>query len=134
MVQFGVPRKEKSLISLTPLIDVVFILLVFFMLATNFTKWHAIELSFGEPASVIDVEKKATLIKVINNNTLMVKEIRYTFADIEKMLKNKLQKDIDHAVLLQPTDDVSLQEIVTIMEKLRYLIGDNISLANAADR
>ncbi len=30
------PRRRRSLISLTPLIDVVFILLVFFMLASSF--------------------------------------------------------------------------------------------------
>ncbi|OOC09384.1 ExbD/TolR family protein, partial [Thioalkalivibrio halophilus] len=39
----GRPRR-RNLISLTPLIDVVFILLVFFMLASSFLDWRAVEL------------------------------------------------------------------------------------------
>ena len=38
-------RRRRSLISLTPLIDVVFILLIFFMLASSFSTEEAIELS-----------------------------------------------------------------------------------------
>jgi biopolymer transport protein ExbD len=33
---------RRAVVSLTPLIDVVFILLVFFMLASSFVKWRAI--------------------------------------------------------------------------------------------
>ena len=38
-------QKKRPLISLTPLIDVVFILLVFFMLASSFLDWRSIDLS-----------------------------------------------------------------------------------------
>src|SRR3546814_13707697 len=44
----GRPRRRAS-ISLTPLIDVVFILLIFFMLATSFVDDRAIEV--GAPAA-----------------------------------------------------------------------------------
>ena len=39
------PRRRRSPISLTPLIDVVFILLVFFMLASSFLDWRSITLA-----------------------------------------------------------------------------------------
>ena len=37
--------RRRALIGLTPLIDVVFILLVFFMLASSFLDWRAIDLT-----------------------------------------------------------------------------------------
>ncbi|MGK0476314.1 MAG: biopolymer transport protein ExbD, partial [Oleispira sp.] len=40
--------KQRNLISLTPLIDVVFILLVFFMLTSSFVEWKFIDLGIGE--------------------------------------------------------------------------------------
>jgi len=43
-------RRRRSLISLTPLIDVVFILLVFYMLASSFTDWRALPLAIGAAA------------------------------------------------------------------------------------
>ena len=44
-MQFGQQRPTGRLISLTPLIDVVFILLVFFMLASSFLDWRSIDLT-----------------------------------------------------------------------------------------
>lgn len=41
------PGRRPVRISLTPLIDVVFILLVFFMLATRLSDWRALPLSVG---------------------------------------------------------------------------------------
>ncbi len=35
------PPRRRRLVSLTPLIDVVFILLIFFMLASSFVEWQA---------------------------------------------------------------------------------------------
>jgi hypothetical protein len=35
------PRRRRALISMTPLIDVVFILLIFFMLASSFLNWRS---------------------------------------------------------------------------------------------
>lgn len=41
----AISGRRRPLISLTPLIDVVFILLVFFMLASSFLDWRAIDLT-----------------------------------------------------------------------------------------
>ena len=38
---------RRSSISLTPLIDVVFILLLFFMLTSSFVQWRAVDLSLS---------------------------------------------------------------------------------------
>ena len=51
-------------ISLTPIIDVVFILLIFFMLATNFQSFNKTEIQISnESASVSQSDKKIFLIE-----------------------------------------------------------------------
>ena len=65
-MHLSAPRK-KSLVNLTPLIDVVFILLIFFMLASNFIQWHYIELSVGD-ASDIDIDYEKISIISINSD------------------------------------------------------------------
>ncbi|MES1938746.1 biopolymer transport protein ExbD/TolR [Salinisphaera sp. T5B8] len=62
-------ERRKHSISLTPLIDVVFILLVFFMLATSFTDWRPITLATGTseaapgdtPPAVVRVDADGSL-------------------------------------------------------------------------
>ncbi|WP_041766464.1 ExbD/TolR family protein [Psychromonas ingrahamii] len=53
--------KRKQAISLTPFIDVVFILLLFCMLSSNFAKWQAIRL----PASAASQQASNELFRVI---------------------------------------------------------------------
>jgi biopolymer transport protein ExbD len=42
--------RRRQVISLTPLIDVVFILLLFFMLSSSFMQWRQIDLSAAQAA------------------------------------------------------------------------------------
>ena len=49
-------RSRRKGISLTPLIDVVFILLMFFMMTSTFTRWKAVYLRF--PVAGPDVDPK----------------------------------------------------------------------------
>ena len=49
-------RRRRRLIGLAPLIDVVFILLLFFMLTTNFTRWR--ELPFDLPAAASELSPR----------------------------------------------------------------------------
>lgn len=50
-MQFGSDRPKRRLVSLTPMIDVVFLLLVFFMLASRFADERAVALTSGGGAS-----------------------------------------------------------------------------------
>ena len=58
------PRRRRPLISLTPLIDVVFILLVFFLLASSFLDWRAIDLSAPAEAAAGASVQGALLVEV----------------------------------------------------------------------
>lgn len=49
-------RSRRKGISLMPLIDMVFILLTFFMLTSTFTRWKAVDLRF--PVAGPDVDPK----------------------------------------------------------------------------
>ncbi|WP_373510748.1 ExbD/TolR family protein, partial [Thiocapsa sp.] len=51
-MRFESPAPRRRLIGLTPLIDVVFILLVFFMLASSLVKWQALEMEAPASAAV----------------------------------------------------------------------------------
>ena len=54
------PRRRP--ISLTPLIDVVFILLMFFMLTSAFTRWKAVDLRLPTTSSDTSPKKPQALL------------------------------------------------------------------------
>ncbi len=60
-------KAKKPAIGLTPLIDVVFILLIFFMLVMNFQRYQVQDISVAQRA-VIAEQSDALIIEIINSN------------------------------------------------------------------
>ena len=61
-------NRRRNLISLTPLIDVVFILLVFFMLASSFLDWRSITLDPPKQTGGSPSLEQAVLIASVLRN------------------------------------------------------------------
>ncbi len=67
-------------ISLTPLIDVVFILLVFFMLETTFRQEGGVELLSGQPGSASG-GTVASVFELFDERTIWVDGVRRPYAE-----------------------------------------------------
>ena len=67
------PLKPRTRLSLTPLIDVVFLLLLFFMLATQFEKYQSIDLVFPSSNSEEKpLDLKPTIIQLLANEKVLI--------------------------------------------------------------
>ncbi|WP_193164143.1 ExbD/TolR family protein [Microbulbifer hainanensis] len=65
-MQFRRQAKEQDGVNLTPLIDVVFLLLIFFMVSTTFTKESHLELNLPEAAGT-QVEEQPKTVEILIN-------------------------------------------------------------------
>jgi len=63
-VKFPRPRQEEISVNLTPLIDVVFLLLIFFMVSTTFTRETQLSLTLPE-AQGMPPESPAQAVEVL---------------------------------------------------------------------
>ena len=89
------PRKYHSM-DLTPLIDVVFLLLIFFMVATNFSKFSSMDIKV--PKSTVENKNTAieTIEVLLNSNKIL--NIRITTNGIvenQEVLENNLNQKIN---------------------------------------
>jgi len=62
--------RRKTIISLTPLIDVVFILLVFFMLASSFMDWRTLSLDTRAARAPAAASEATPFVVQIRGETL----------------------------------------------------------------
>tara|TARA_B100001769_G_C21978513_1_gene526195 strand:- start:317 stop:754 length:438 start_codon:yes stop_codon:yes gene_type:complete len=103
-------------ISLTPVIDVVFILLIFFMLATNFQSFNKTEINLSnESASISQSDKRIYLIEfnkklefTLNKQTLSQRKIIAAILDSKK-------NDEEYMVVLKGSKDTDIQDILNII-------------------
>lgn len=121
------PRRRRNLIGLTPLIDVVFILLMFFMLASSFLDWRAIELDPPQRAGSGEAMTGATLVEVRASGLRLAGE-PIELPTLVQRLREQADNDPDRRVLIRPAEGVSLQRTVDVLDRLDTADIDNVSL------
>ncbi len=125
--------QRRPLISLTPLIDVVFILLVFFMLASSFLDWRAIDLNAPAQTAAGSSVEGALLVEVgsedlrLSGETMSLETLAARVA--ERVAVNPEQK-----VLVKPASGVPLQGAVEILDGLTSAGVIDLSLIRGARR
>jgi biopolymer transport protein ExbD len=127
----GIPARRRSLISLTPLIDVVFILLVFFMLASSFADWRAIDLTPPATAGEGEPMTGAVLIDVRADGVRM-SGVRVTPEQLRLLAERHVSRDADRLFIVRPVAGVELQAAIDVMDSLSVAGVERMSLAAGA--
>lgn len=121
-VHSGPPRLsnrpgKRLKISMTPLIDVVFILLVFFMLASNFEIWQSIRLTSTGNAGVASDAEGALLLDVTPDGPRLSGRL-LNMDELALELHDRLQKKPDQHVLLKPSPGIDMQKMISLIDLL----------------
>lgn len=110
-------KRRRALIALAPLIDVVFILLVFFMLASSFLDWHSIDLSPPVQGTAAAPMEGALLVEVRPDGLRLSGESMSLDA-LGERLRQRVAARPEQRVLVQPAPGVTLQEAVHVLDRL----------------
>ena len=115
--------------NLTPLIDVVFILLIFFMLASNFIRWQSLELSVGEPDEILIDHQQVSNIHIFKNGKFALNDEVMPLDQVITYVRKNILADQNHPVVIQPEKGSHVQSLVNALDRLEITAGTNISLA-----
>ena len=123
-------RRKAGRLSLTPLIDCVFILLVFFMLQTNFLRPRAIE--FSQTAGSANSSSNSTMIAVElhQNGSLWLNGSESSLDGLRGYASN-LSDTNNTRVMLAVDPEVVLQSAVDVMDLFNQFGVFNISMSAA---
>lgn len=121
-------RPSRRLISLTPLIDVVFILLVFFMLASSFTEWRTIHLNMPADTGASTGAVSPLIVLVRRDGRLELNDEILSQEDLVQRLTLVLRNDPDRPVLINPEEGTTLGKVVDVLNQLAANGIENITL------
>lgn len=125
------PRRKRS-VSLTPLIDVVFNLLLFFMLASSLAKWSGLELATGsEAASNSDIP--AADVYLLGDGQLRYQDQRYLLNELADQLSSELKAERISSVILRAEGGVRLHELINSFDQLGHAGIQALALGETAD-
>ena len=126
-------RRGAVPISLTPLIDVVFILLVFFMLATSLLDWRAIELNVPVRTAALMSMEGALVVEIRPEGVRLAGE-KIPSGSLPSRIREHLLRKPRRRVVVKPASGVTLQEAVRVLDALTAAGVEDLSLVRGRER
>ena len=121
-------------ISLTPIIDVVFILLIFFMLASNFNKIGELEMDMSKESNqASDEDMKVIKLTVQKGGSVMSSDKIYDDNELLTMVRLATKEVDRYTIILTARDDVTYQRYLTVMNLLKKNKIENVTIGIKAN-
>ena len=130
-MDFGEHERAKSQLSIAPLIDVVFLLLVFFMLAGSFIRQTAFDLAMGQrplPGEATAVVTGPLLVRVADNGRITLNGLVLPLDQLGGELLGRSDGDAERKVTLRAGGGVAVQRLVSVMDRITGAGFHNIRL------
>ena len=120
------PRNNDEVeLNLTPLIDVVFLLLIFFMVSTTFVKESEIKLDLPEASTAAVPEEKGIVkISIDSKGRYFVNEVPLVNSQsetIEKAIKEAAADNKDPTIVINADAQTTHQSVVSVLDAARRL-------------
>lgn len=132
-MKFQRPQKEEVSVNLTPLIDVVFLLLIFFMVTTTFTRESNLLINLpeaqGQPADTTAEQIEILVSRggtyAVNGRTL----VNSSLDTLKQAVTEVSANDASIPLLITADADSTHQAVVTAMDAVSQLGFNRISIA-----
>lgn len=132
-MDFQAPEHIKPELNIVTLVDVVLLLLIFFMLTTNFVLQSGIEVNLPQAAPTKVESTKEITITVTKDNKLYINQKEVSFKKLPAMLENTLKDEKGQKLLVVRADKEVLHgTVVNIMDLCKRLGVENLAIATEA--
>lgn len=136
-MNFRVRPKEEIEINLAPLIDAVFLLLIFFMVTTTFNYHAELRVDLPEASAEPDTQQQRPLELVIdaqnryylNGHALVNTQPATLRAALQEMMAESEQPARDMAMIIRADGRSSHQAVITVMDSAARVGLTRLSIA-----
>ena len=122
-------KKKNIKINIIPLIDIIFLMLVFFMLATNFSEKKEISFKLKQNIETLNYDQE-NLIIYIKSNSFVINENLIKNSQIEEKVISYWNTKIYKNIIILNDDNSNLQKLIFILDILKKNQIKNVSFAD----
>ena len=113
------PEEEAQAIDLTPMLDVVFIMLIFFIVTATFIKETGIEVNRPEATTWEEKKRASILIAVNSNNEIWIDKSRVDPRGVRQAVERLLAENPNGTVVIQSDSEASIELLVDVTNAAR---------------
>ena len=127
-------RKQKDVgIEMGPLMDIVFILLIFFVVTSSFTRETGVDVTKPQAQSASQLEKENLLIAITREGTIHMNERQVDLASLQDILKQSLAKAPDREAVVIADKESETGVLVQVIDMCNLAGVKKVSIAAQAE-
>lgn len=120
---------EDTGVDLTPMLDVVFIMLIFFIVTTSFVKESGVEFNRPSAATAQKKDKASIFVGINSNNEVMIEkriiDVRSVRANIERLHA----ETPEGSIVVQADESAKTGVLVKVVDQIRAAGVKDVSVA-----
>jgi len=122
-------QQEEATVDISPLIDMVFILLIFFMVTTTFVKDMKLELDRPSAASASTASTKAIRVFIDQFGEVYVDNQPVRVYSLQSKLRDMLRISTEKSVLVVTDENVAAKLVLEVVDQTRLAGATDVGVA-----
>jgi len=122
-------KQEVDNVDLTPMIDMVFILLIFFMVTTTFVKDMKLDINRPAASSASKTDTKTVKVYIDNQRQVYIDNQPVQLWAIQSKLRDLLRSSSDKSVLVVSDDTIPVETLIDVVDECRMSGAKDIAVS-----
>lgn len=125
---------EEAEINITPMLDIVFIMLIFFIVTTSFVKESGLEVSrpSNSPPKQVEQKKGPIVVKIDASSNITIKGRMLEPKAVEANLEREHAEKPDSNLIVAAHPDADTEALVTVLDAASAVNIAGVSVATSS--
>lgn len=128
--QFLMNEEEESQIDMTPMLDVVFIMLIFFIVTSTFVKEAGVDVTRPQADTAMEAESNSIQIGISASNQVFMDNREIDRRAIRANVERGMAESPGAAVIIVADRDSNTDTLIRVMDQARLAGAASISVAS----
>ena len=121
---------DESAVDLTPMLDVVFIMLIFFIVTATFIKEAGVEVNRPDANTAEQKENTSVLVAINADNSIWIDKRRVDIRSVRANIERLHAENPEGGLVIQADELASVKTFTEVLDAAREVIpNENIALA-----
>ncbi|MEO0481641.1 MAG: biopolymer transporter ExbD [Planctomycetota bacterium] len=123
--------QTESVVDISPLIDCVFILLIFFIVTTTFVEETGVDVNKPQSSSAEALDKNSMLLAITPAGNVYFGGQDIGIGGVQREVKRELQKDPNTPIIIQADRDATVGIFNRVLDEVNLAGATQVSISNS---
>ena len=129
LIQIDVPESDHE-IDMTPMLDIVFIMLIFFIVSTSFVRESGVEINRPEAQTAQNKESAGVMVAITANDEVWIDQKLIDQRMVRPTIERLRVEQPDLGVMIQADQQANTGVLITVLDQVKLAGVQQVAVAS----